>query len=96
MVELRKIRFQTIAPQLQRQSQIKMHDIPYGNQKVYRPESKEKEIRKLIEANGNILYTILSLKSANHLGIKLLTEDSAKYCSKASQEEPTYVGSEYF
>ncbi|MDP8212681.1 MAG: hypothetical protein P9X22_05230 [Candidatus Zapsychrus exili] len=43
---------------------------------AYRGKDKEKQIRKLIEENGNVTYNILTLKSANNLGIKMLSEDS--------------------
>ncbi len=43
---------------------------------AYRGKSKEKQIKKLIEKNGNTTYQILSLKSANSIGIKLLAENS--------------------
>lgn len=39
---------------------------------AYRGKAKEKQIRKLIEANSNVTYTILTLKSVNNLGGKLL------------------------
>ena len=43
---------------------------------AYRGNTKEKQIKKLIEENGNTTYKILMLKSANHLGIAMLEEDS--------------------
>ena len=43
---------------------------------AYRGKSKENQIRKLVEQNGNISYTILTLKSANNLGYKMLAENS--------------------
>ncbi len=43
---------------------------------AYKGRAKEHDIRKLIEENGNTTYTILSLKSANNLGIQILSEDS--------------------
>ena len=42
---------------------------------AYRGKAKEKQIRKLIEQNGNLNSTILTLKSSNYLGDKLLAED---------------------
>jgi len=43
---------------------------------AYQGNQKEQRIKKLIEENGNATYKILMLKSANHLGIALLNEDS--------------------
>ena len=43
---------------------------------AYQAKAKENKIRKLIEQNGNITYTILTLKSSNHLGVKMLAQDS--------------------
>lgn len=43
---------------------------------AYQGKSKEQTIRKLSDENGRITYTILTLKSANNLGYKMLTEDS--------------------
>ena len=43
---------------------------------AYQAKRKEKEIRKLVDHNGNMNYGILKLKSANHLGVKLLAENS--------------------
>jgi hypothetical protein len=43
---------------------------------AYQGKAKEKTIRKLVETNGNITYTILSLKSAHNLGKRLLQDDS--------------------
>ncbi|VAW13166.1 hypothetical protein MNBD_BACTEROID05-861 [hydrothermal vent metagenome] len=44
---------------------------------AYRGKSKEKQIKKLIEKNGNTTYQVLSLKSANSIGVKLLAENSS-------------------
>jgi len=43
---------------------------------AYQSKTKENEIQQLTEANENINYTILTLKSANNLGIKMLSEHS--------------------
>ena len=43
---------------------------------AYQGKNKEKEIRKLIDDNGNVTYNILKLKSSNNLGEKLLGEQS--------------------
>ena len=43
---------------------------------AYQGTNKEKTIRSLKEENGYLTYNILSLKSANNLGVKLLSEDS--------------------
>ena len=43
---------------------------------AYQGNQKEQQIKKLTEENGNMTYRILMLKSANHLGVALLNEDS--------------------
>ena len=43
---------------------------------AYQGNQKEQQIKKLIEENGNATYKILMLKSANHLGVALLNEES--------------------
>jgi len=43
---------------------------------AYTGNLKEQQIKKLIEENGNAKYKILMLKSANHLGIAMLGENS--------------------
>ena len=43
---------------------------------AYRGKIRENQMRKLSEENGNITYNILKLKSASHLGLKLLNENS--------------------
>ena len=43
---------------------------------AYQAKKKEKDLRRLVDHNGNMTYNILKLKSANHLGVKLLTEKS--------------------
>lgn len=43
---------------------------------AYQAKRKEKDIRRLVDHNGNVTYNILKLKSANHLGVKLLAENS--------------------
>ena len=43
---------------------------------AYQAKKKEKDMRRLVDHNGNMTYSILKLKSANHLGVKLLTENS--------------------
>ena len=50
--------------------QMKIFDL------AYQGKNKEKEIRKLVDDNGNVTYNILKLKSSNHLGEKLLGEES--------------------
>ena len=42
---------------------------------AYRGKAKEKQVRKLIENNGYLTSSILTLKSSNHLGDKLLAEN---------------------
>jgi len=43
---------------------------------AYQGRNKEKTIRSLKEENGYLTYAILSLKSANNIGVKLLSKDS--------------------
>ena len=43
---------------------------------AYQAKRKEKEIHQLIDHNANFTYHILTLKSANHLGVTLLTDKS--------------------
>ena len=50
--------------------QMKIFDL------AYQGKNKEKEMRNLIDDNGNVTYNILKLKSSNNLGQKLLGEQS--------------------
>jgi hypothetical protein len=43
---------------------------------AYKGNQNEQRIKKLIEDNGSATYRILMLKSANHLGVTMLEEDS--------------------
>jgi hypothetical protein len=43
---------------------------------AYEGKNKEKEIIRMKEKNGMLAYHILELKSSNHIGVKLLAEDS--------------------
>ncbi len=43
---------------------------------AYQNTREEKQIRSLIEENGRTAYSIFSLKSANHIGVKMLTDSS--------------------
>ncbi len=43
---------------------------------AYQGNTKERQIRKLVEENGSATYKILMLKSANHLGVTMLEEGS--------------------
>ena len=43
---------------------------------AYQGKNKEKQITKIKETNGVLTYNILELKSSNHLGVKLLAENS--------------------
>ncbi|HLF17316.1 MAG TPA: hypothetical protein VI749_00270 [Candidatus Omnitrophota bacterium] len=45
-------------------------------QLAYEGKNKEVSIRHLVEENGYMTYNILTLKSANNLGHKLLAKDS--------------------
>jgi len=44
---------------------------------AYDHEKQGKHIRELVEKNGNATYTILRLKSANHIGEAMLQKDSS-------------------
>jgi len=50
--------------------QMQIIDLAYQN------TQKENQIRTYIEENGYIAYSISKLKSANHLGVKMLAKDS--------------------
>lgn len=52
---------------------------------AYRGKAKEKIIHQLVEDNGNLTYTILTLKSANNLGIQLLTDQNELHFADSSQ-----------
>ena len=43
---------------------------------AYEGKRKEKEIRRLNDNNSQLTYRILTLKSANHLGDRLLTQET--------------------
>ena len=43
---------------------------------AYQGNQKERQIRSLTEENGNSMYNILMLKSANHLGAAMFDEGS--------------------
>ena len=43
---------------------------------AYEQERHTRNIRELVEKNGNATYAILRLKSANHIGEALLQKDS--------------------
>ncbi len=43
---------------------------------AYQGKQREKIIQRLKDDNGDVMYNICALKSANHLGVKLLNEDS--------------------
>lgn len=50
---------------------------------AYQRTAKENQIRILKEHNGDVLHKVLTLKSANHLGLKLLSKDSSmRFISK--------------
>lgn len=50
--------------------QMHIFDLAYQGQK------QEQQLRSLIEENSGIIHRILNLKSANNLGLNLLTEES--------------------
>ena len=43
---------------------------------AYQAKKEEKDMRLLVDRNGAMIYNILKLKSANHLGVKLLAQNS--------------------
>lgn len=43
---------------------------------AYQGKKKEREIRRLIEENGYMTYDVLTMKSASHLGERILAENS--------------------
>ena len=43
---------------------------------AYDGKEKEKGMRQLAEVNGHLKYKILALTSSNHLGVKMLSENS--------------------
>lgn len=49
--------------------QMKIFDLAYAG------KFKEQQIRTLIEDNGSETYRILKLKSANNLGVEMLTQN---------------------
>lgn len=51
---------------------MQMQIYAFGYQRI----TDEKQIRKLVENNGNISRTILTLKSADHLGKSVLEKNS--------------------
>ena len=50
--------------------QVQIYDLAYQARK------KENQLRKITDRNGSTIYSILKLKSANHLGVTLLAENS--------------------
>ena len=44
---------------------------------AYQGKYKEKQMKKMIEENGYLTYSILTLKSSSHLGGKMLAENSS-------------------
>ena len=67
---LKIIVFFTILSLVYTHMQMRIYDLAYQGQ------VKEDRVRELTQRNGDITYTILSLKSSNNLGIELLSEDS--------------------
>ena len=43
---------------------------------AYQGKHREEQLQKIIDVNDRVQYNILALKSADHLGIKLLKENS--------------------
>ena len=44
---------------------------------AYQGKNKERQITQIKEMNGLLTYNVLELKSSNHLGVKLLAENSS-------------------
>lgn len=62
--------FLTILSLVYIQLQVQIYDL------AYQGKNREHQMRKLMDENSHVTYRICLLKSANHLGVKLLTEDS--------------------
>ena len=62
--------FSTIVSLIYIQLQVQIVELAYQGDK------KEKEMRRLNDDNGDVRYNIYRLKSANNLGVKLLTNNS--------------------
>lgn len=63
---------------------------------AYIGKDKEKKVRQLIEANARVTHSILTLKSSNNLGEKLLAENSNMKFSDASNIMQLSAPVEYF
>ncbi|MFH1360077.1 MAG: hypothetical protein ABIJ41_03460 [Candidatus Omnitrophota bacterium] len=50
--------------------QVQIYDL------AYQGKNKQKKIRNLLDDKGDTVYDICMLKSANHLGVTLLTDGS--------------------
>ncbi len=64
------ILFCTIISLIYIQLQIQIFEL------AYQGKNKEEQLQKIIDVNDRVTYNILTLKSADHLGIKLLKENS--------------------
>ena len=63
--------FITVMALLYLHMQMKIYDL------AYQAKMREHQIQKLKDDNGVVTYHILALKSANHIGQKLLSQESA-------------------
>ncbi|MBF0521657.1 MAG: hypothetical protein HQL24_01225 [Candidatus Omnitrophica bacterium] len=70
LTALKFIGFMTILALIYTRMQVQIIDL------AYQGKDKEKQLKKLIDQNGYVTYNILTLKSANHLGVKMLSENS--------------------
>ena len=62
--------FCTIVALVYIQMQVQIYDL------AYQGKNKQKAIQQLKDENSDVIYDICTLKSANHLGVKLLSENS--------------------
>lgn len=62
--------FCTVVALVYIQLQVQIYDL------AYRGKNKQEQIQQLKDENSDVIYHICTLKSANHLGVKVLTENS--------------------
>lgn len=69
--------FATIVSLIYIQLQVQIFDL------AYRGKEKERRIHQLLDDKGDAMHSIYTLKSANHLGVKLLAgEPSMQFLDK--------------
>jgi hypothetical protein len=52
---------------------------------AYQGKTREQQIKKLIEENEDVSHNVLTLKSAKHLGVSLLAENSDMHFADPGQ-----------